>query len=441
MDSSQKHFVGRDPCRSGPNNPKSWCVAPEPERLKGKAQGERAMIAIVPDPVQTHLAVRFDRAIDAIELAAESMQYVLDRYWLPWDLDSKTDYEPFKKAKKERDEKETEPGLLMFRWNSEPKDTQATVLYVFLVGETPTAGINGEQFAKAVCYADRLNEFGLGPDKHPCSSNPPPPKRVVHILGPTSSGSFASLAELIAASPSKKFVINTTARSSVAIKAVCPRLKQFSLFVRPVPEATHAFIQMLATDDAIDKKVSDNQVVMNQVAILSEASTTLGESLARSYDRFDTFKYPREIAYLRNAYGASTAQNPASADKTAGPRPSLSVNLTDLTNRSDEPPNFSKASALSQEATLMNFAAEMKRKHYRYVGINASNPLDVVLLIGFLRSAVPDARLFSFESDLLLEHEPDNIPFIGTLSVTTYPLLYPVGSRNSSVDIHAASSS
>ncbi|HZI55305.1 MAG TPA: hypothetical protein VFF39_00950, partial [Verrucomicrobiae bacterium] len=140
----------------------------------------------------------------------------------------------------------------------------------------------------------------------------------------------------------------------------------------------------------------------------------------------DIFRYPREIAALRNAYGASNAQNPTLGDKAAGLWPSLSVNLTDTTNRSDEPPDFSKVqSPLSQEAALMAFAAEMQRKHYRYIGINGSNPLDVVLLVSFLRSAVPNARLFSFDSDLLLQHEPDNIPYIGTLSVATYPLLYP----------------
>src|SRR6476646_10510311 len=188
---SQKHFAGRAPCRSEPKDPSSWCVAPEPGRLKGRGHDERAMIAIVPDPVQTHLALRFDRAIDAIELAAESMKYVLDRYWLPWDLDPKadwTDYESFQAAKRDRDQKEREPGLLMFRWDGEPEKADATVLYVFLVGESPTAGINGEQFVNAVCYADLLNEIGLGPDqRHPCPRNPRFRNKPVstYVLGPT----------------------------------------------------------------------------------------------------------------------------------------------------------------------------------------------------------------------------------------------------------------
>jgi hypothetical protein len=429
---SQKHFAGRAPCPFGPNGPRSWCIAPEPKRLKGRAQDQRAIIAIVPDPVHAHLALRFDRAIDAIALAAESMNYAPDRYWLPWDSDPKadrTDYESFQVAKKDGNQKEREPGLLMFRWDGEPEKAETTVFYVFLVGESPTAGVNGEQFVNAVCYADLLNEFNRVPDKpHPCPSNRRSRNKVsTYVLGPTTSGSFASLAELIEDYPSNKFVINTTARNSLAIEAIKPDLRKFSMLVTSVPEATRTLETALELDKAIDAKTCRKEGE-HQVAILSEASTALGESFDApgSDPCSDVFRYPREIASLRNAYGPSNAQNPPSGDRNAGPRPSLSVNLTDITNRSDEPLDFSKAqSPLSQEAMLMDFAAEMQRKHYRYIGLNASNPLDVVLLVSFLRSAVPNARLFSFDSDLLLEHEPDNIPYIGTLSVTTYPLLYP----------------
>src|SRR5262249_54913974 len=67
---SQRHFAGPTPCISvtSPEDEKNqslgtigddfqrWCV-PDSETVK-------AMIAVVPDPVQTHLALRFDRAID-----------------------------------------------------------------------------------------------------------------------------------------------------------------------------------------------------------------------------------------------------------------------------------------------------------------------------------------------------------------------------------------
>jgi hypothetical protein len=457
---SQRHFAGlappscvlaplkhkKQPRAEKPYGPPStagddlrlWCI-PEAERTKIKT-----MIAVIPDPVQTHLALRFDRAIDAIELAGESMHYVLDRYWLPWDLDPKedwTDYSSFKEAEEDRKKKESEPGLVMFRWDREPDKSKVTLLYVFVVGENSTAGLNGEQFVKALRYVDLLN--GDQPNRckgHPRMSNVSCQRKVTptYVLGPTSSASLASLAALIEAYEPENFVISTTARNPLAIPP--STRKQFSFFVRPLPEATRELMQMLATDDAIDNG-QPQEAGGNQVAVFSEASTSLGASVGsrvkdlssegcsdnnKADPPFDTFRYPREIASLRNAYGALGSQNPAAPDKTAGQRPSLSVNLTETTNRSDEPPDFSKAqSPLSQEATLMSYAAELRRKHYRYIGINASNTLDVVFLERYLRSAVPDARLFSFESDLLLEHEPDSASYIGTMSVTTYPLLYP----------------
>lgn len=458
---SREHFAGRCSCFSGTesandkdqtvfkapcrsesgagNDLRLWCI-PQNEHVK-------AMIAIIPDPVHSHLALRFDRAIDAIELAAESMHYVLDRYWLPWDLDPKMDwfdYESFQAAKKDRDQKEREPGLLMFRWDGKPETAPSTVLYVFLVGETPTAGLNGDQFVQAVKDVDSLNDDLASPGK----------TAETYILGPTFSASFASLAGLIE-EPTKTFFIHATARNSLAIPAICDNRRQFSTFITPVPDATYALIQRLAIDHAVDnthaEKAGKDQNTVNQVAILSEASTTLGASLdndlkgedcnkvVKSDDSFDIFWYPREIASLRNAYAVSSVQSPATQNSTAGPWPSLSLNLTNIVNQSDEPPDFSKAqSPLSQEAALMGFAEEMKRKHYRYIGTNASNTLDVVFLESFLRRAVPNARLFSFDSDLLLEHEPDNIPYIGTLSVATYPLLYPplnqIGNQKSGVD-------
>jgi hypothetical protein len=43
-----------------------------------------AMIATVPDPIHSHLALDFDRSIDAILLAAEDNHYLGSYYWLPW---------------------------------------------------------------------------------------------------------------------------------------------------------------------------------------------------------------------------------------------------------------------------------------------------------------------------------------------------------------------
>lgn len=43
------------------------------------------IIAIVPDPRHTHLALQFDRTVDAIEEAAGNEGYIYDRDIMPWD--------------------------------------------------------------------------------------------------------------------------------------------------------------------------------------------------------------------------------------------------------------------------------------------------------------------------------------------------------------------
>src|SRR5262249_51976471 len=115
---------------------------------------------------------------------------------------------------------------------------------------------------------------------------------------------------------------------------------------------------------------------------------------------------------------------PAPAGSAQPPSPYLPLNLTDPTNSSDEPPDSSISQGpLSKEAVLMNFASELRRDHYKYIGVSGTNILDVLFLTSFLRKAVPDARLFLLNSDLLLERDIDNAPYIGTLAITTYPLV------------------
>src|SRR6202165_2648767 len=67
----------------------------------------------------------------------------------------------------------------------------------------------------------------------------------------------------------------------------------------------------------------------------------------------------------------------------------------------------------------------MRRVHYTYVGIMCSNGLNVMFLTDFLRKACPDTRLFVLNPDLLFERELDNAPYLGMLTVGTYPLIAP----------------
>jgi hypothetical protein len=414
-----------------------WCI-PSAEKV-------RAMIAIVPDPVQTHMALQFDRSVEAIQLAAESLDYVIDRYWLPWDARPKTELADSSQAVTLEDlEKQKEPALLMFRWDGAANQGPVNTLYVFLVGDTSTAGINGAQFSKAADYVDQLC-VGTG-----CGSK----KDRVWIIGPTFSGSLSSLRRLTDARSNSAFTAYSGSISSVCAvekqglqtyPQMCPQ--PLPVAVSPAPKLVfHSLVY--DTESAVQSFIASLESkgehpcrAPTSIAILSEAATTYGhtqrdlqrEALPKSYppapsarhdDCYVSFSYPREISSLRNAYvgGESVAASEQSRDN--GPL-YLPFNLADRQyNISDEPPDFSRQQGpLSKEAVLMSFAAELRRDHFKYIGIAGSNVLDVLFLAGFLRKACPDVRLFVLNADLLFERDLDNAAYIGTLTLTTYPLI------------------
>jgi hypothetical protein len=430
------------------SNPRErvWCI-PSGEQV-------RAMIAIVPDPVHTHMALVFDRSVEAVQLAGEAVNYVVDRYWLPWEPETSGN-NPLAQGKAHN---ASQPGLLMFRWNGDvdqsgeagrkgkPGASGASVLYVFLVSDTSTAGINGDQFSKAVDYIQVVCGGTAGPE---CGSS-----SRIRIMGPTFSGSLSSLRRLTESKAPQLF----TAYSGT-VSSICA-LQHQHLLSAPSPEcgepppayapvANLEFKKPLVndTETAVRKflgLLKDGRHIQcgdpPDVAILSEAATTYG-GVSRLVEKkksrkttkeenkptcnYASLSFPREISSLRNAYQSAGRQTPAADVANPGAvQSSLPFNLADRQpNNSDEPPDFSQPQGpLSKEAVLMDFAANLRRSQYKYIGIIGSNVLDVLFLASFLRTNCPDMRLFVLNSDLLFERNPDNAPFIGTLTIATYPL-------------------
>lgn len=412
-----------------------WCIPPS-ERV-------RAMIAIVPDPVQTHMALQFDRSVEAVQLAAESLDYVIDRYWLPWETRQKSELADLSKAMVLVDsEKQKEPGLLMFRWDGPANRSAVNTLYVFLVGDTSTAGINGAQFSKAVDYVEQL-----------CGDPGCASKNRIWIMGPTFSGSLSSLRRLTGARSNSAFTAYSGSISSICAvekqglrtyPQMCPQpqvavLPSSNLDFRSLVYDTESAVQSFIA--SLEDKGEDPCKAPTSIAILSEAATTYGhtqrdlqrktstkptlQATPSQDDCYVSFSYPREISSLRNAYaGGESVVGSEQSNRDNGSL-YLPFNLADQQNNiSDEPPDFSSQQGpLSKEAVLMSFAADLRRDHFKYIGIAGSNVLDVLFLASFLRKACPDVRLFVLNADLLFERDLDNAAYIGTLTLTTYPLI------------------
>jgi hypothetical protein len=71
----------------------------------------------------------------------------------------------------------------------------------------------------------------------------------------------------------------------------------------------------------------------------------------------------------------------------------------------------------------MTIARELQRYRFQYVSISASNVLDEIFLAQFLHRACPDVRLVFYGADLLMVREIDNLPFLGWITITPYPLI------------------
>ena len=306
-DSTQKSPTASTPkalndTPAGRDRQQLWCI-PQDEQI-------RAMMAIVADPVHSHMSLVFDRSLEAITLAAESANYVMDRYWLPWQPVSSGSSEGSKQDEARTD---SEPGLLMYRWNGPANQTGesgkngATLLYVFLVSDTSTAGINGDQFSHAVNYIHEV----CGSNHAMCGGIKP-----ISVMGPTFSGSLYSLRRLTAsartAQSAQQFIAYSGTVSSICAQynqqllkndqvhpgpdnapasvAECnffPEYSQvsnlhFKSMVTDTETAVHRFLSTLQEDD---KQIDCNKPA--QVAILSEAATSYGTASRAARKRLD----------------------------------------------------------------------------------------------------------------------------------------------------------
>ncbi len=142
-----------------------------------------SVVATIPDPLHTRLALSFDVIIDAIERAAESQGWTFAREWLPWLDPASGPEDDIGERRHQRSlerEQEMFPGLLIFRQSfGEARD----VLFVFLVPESPTSSISGDPFYAALNFANLL----------PSANS----KTEIGLLAPTFSGSFRSLTRLL----------------------------------------------------------------------------------------------------------------------------------------------------------------------------------------------------------------------------------------------------
>jgi hypothetical protein len=439
------------------------CYEPRipPQTQLPQAQGAAAhlkfVIALLPDPLHTHLPVLFDEFTGAVQEAGQDEKFDFDSSWLPWQ-DQESDYALFDDRNKSdhiKEMREEQPGVILFR-KAPPQTSPVPALnsmlpeyreglVVFVVGEDATHGIHREQFRNALAWIAILN-----PDVNKRQG-------AVSILGPTFSGSLPSLAQLLLEPeirnlwnlrPSESRPLDARARpcaqffiysGSVSDASAADRFRNqvSNLCSASAPEPQVVFHSFVAADDTLLERfcnyMSGEQPEFDgkRVAIVSEDETAYGNGVAAPSScssQFLRIYYPRDISALRGAYQTRSIFD---SGLPSQPSDSQRRNLpTDLADPAGEVHDSVKSyggnqTPQVQEAFLLQLVTALRDFHVRYVILRSSNSLDQVFLTNFLRRTYPDGRIVVVGSDLLFSRERGATGLSGTMTLSTYPLSPP----------------
>jgi len=390
-------------------------------------------VAIVPDPVHTHLGLFTDRTMDAIQQGAQQAGWIFDRAWLPWDAEEHPESTDFRIRVQQEDyksAKEDIPGLVIFRRVLPPNEAMNRPLFVFVVGETPTGGFNKTQFQTALQVTS--------PDSNPLET--------LRIIGPTFSGSLYSLSEVLKTQNASGIVIRSgTVSSESTIRWFLGKglRVDFATFQQSDDYMICKFLEFE------DRKGYSK----DKIAILTEDETAYG-NVGRSDPNRDPsgppseacdhgalhLYFPRNISQLRSAYQHGVEQTSSAGSDSYQIRSTLPLNLQDTGSDDDTVPQFSHSQTpLSQEAILIGIVAAIRKGHIKFVVLKATNPMDTVFLSAFLKKGYSDARVVAMPADLLLSRDVDDVSLLhGVMALTTYSLLPGIDEQNAAAATRAA---
>lgn len=388
------------------------------------------LIATVPDPLHSRVSLLTDESIQAIQEGADASDWVFASQWLPWIDEADPEEKDPEQRRAQREavrRQERQPGILVFRrrafrtanlpFASLPFSDNA--LIVFVVGETPTAGLNAAQFQLARAYMRAIRE----------------PTGEVRILGPTFSGSFYGLAGLLEEDEKQKpgaSLLKYRIRSGTVTGA--PDAGSFLTGLEDAAQGRYEvdFRSATASTDDQDRYfrsvLVDLGISEDRAASIVEDETAYGNTATDVTARKDNrepgspirvYRFPRDISRLRNVYRQSVTTSSTSDNS---PPPDVQFSLKDPEKGEDSIPVFSGSqSPLSQYGIVDRIAAAIRRDNIRIVQISATNVLDMLFLAEFLKRQCPDTRLLVNYPDVLLAQAERTAPLAGTLILASYP--------------------
>ena len=438
-----------------------------------------AIIATVPDPTREHLALDFDHIIDGLLQAANDNGYLESYSWLPWKPPGESSVADLAATEREKEMEQKrlrQPGLIVLKYYDPSHNDYYKTLYLFLVGNTPMEGVEGDQLENALKYeAELQNEGGCfspsvlqgnetcitpatnatkAPEaanaanagtantsrQDPTEDSFTPSRNALTVIGPNFSGAASSLkAQLESASregPSKRLFPSQIQRINVFAEvgsSAARSLVEGSGLIHFVSFAGNLAFGTNQLEGLTCKNSNHERVVTliednTAYGKAQEAQEPKEKAVAKNFEcdpPWQVIKFPRGISLLRNAHEDELTHSGAEGGQETTPY--LHMSLADKNDKGTIP-QFSPQTATSQEAQLVTITQQLQRFRPKYIVVGGGNTLDSIFLARFLHRTFPDARLVSFGGDLLINRDTDNQPFVGALAIDAYPLLGPMPS-------------
>jgi len=395
------------------------------------------VVLLAPDPKDSAFSESFDSYLSAAKVAIEAADYSSDRLFDPWNVERASPNGGGSKAAGPHPLYRHHPGALLFRREVQD-ETDATarhreILLLLVVGETPTWGIQQGAFADALDLIHDTCGAGLCP-----LADPKKPEFALRVLGPSSSGAAESLrigfASWIAGKngsggftpPWRVEMVSGSASSRNN-----QRILQTELGARLAPLSI-SFKATVNPDDALWHFASTYLGRLgahpNQIALLVESNTDYGRDFKVEATKADDAGAKRDAVlnlpfplHIAEARPRSRDHSPGTADSVMPP---TTIRDLYLSRGSTGPRSLSIDGELTRSANeraLTNILRTISSQDRRFVGILASDVLDMLFLAQQVRAWFPDVIVVVFTSDLLFLD--DAVPFMnGVLVASTYPL-------------------
>ncbi len=475
------------------NSDEPWSSDDQPTSAPRKAlTDERGhypvsfLIATLPESGPPPLRSVFDTDLGAISLALGRARYALASFDLPWLDDAESDAQDFRLGQtidltllglttpivtitpEDEHRAEHEPGVMLFhreKPDDPKKDDQASLLVLFLVGESPTRGVN------QTALRDALDQIAWLSGKKP--GNPLAPPHLValtgkgeapdeiKIIGPSFSGSAVSLRDTLEewgssltlpandCPPHKKGTSNHhKKRKSPSSPCPCKKIGDswkptVNIISGSATAIGHHELKLAPGELEVkysSLRVSDATMLQSiarrfrrhhhgrQIVMLAE-NTSYGTAGMRAVDEatrrgFLTIRFPLHISDLRTAFsngaaGSSALESPIAAHNLPLPEEAGQ-------QEGDVVPAFSERSRVYEELILQSAFQQIRAEGARYVGVVATDVEDLIFLVRELRANCPDVVIFTTSSDLLFTHSGFGPDLTGLLVFSSFPLFGPV---------------